>query len=667
MQMQAITAAKREVPGEIWDAWAIPDDISIPDWVERNVRLSEKTSAEPGPLRISRTPYIRGPLEALQDVFIEEIVLVWGRQLAKSTTEYSFMCYVIAQDPGPATFILPTQDKAREISETKLDPIFRACPEVVKRMPDNPDDYTRLLMNFKTMIFAMAWGGADTQTTTRSNRYVFVDEADEIKKQVGQNAIDPIKGIEQTTTTFSNRKITKSGTPTVEEGNIWQALKACDLVFEYWIACPHCGARQILYWENVRFGDDHDPVVVEEMAYYECETCGKRISNLDKVRMLEDREVIVTEYGPVINPNPAEWRARLTPDPCEQIRKKVRAKIEETISLREALKSRRYRKLGFHLPKWYSPFPGGTLGVIAKEFLEANKALQEGQDFALMRNWRIYNAALPWSEEAPTKTELELMGNRIDLPPMVCPGGTMALTCGIDPSEGGFFVDVIAWYFQQQAVSSHLVDYRMIYDWDELEKFLRETAYPVEGGGAKRIIVSGLDTGGSEYETQDTTMTEAAYLWLKKMRTPTPQFPRGLNVFGTKGMSHGSRYRAKQSKIEKMPGRTGKPIPGGLVLWEINTDEMKRVLWFHLKVEEGKPGRFTFHSATGEDYVKQILAEKEERDKKGNWQWVRKGRNHYLDATVIAFALAERDCYGLQILTNVAPRTERKVYSRGVE
>ena len=178
-------------------------------------------AAEPGKLRISRTPYIRGPLEALGNIFIEEIDLVWGRQLGKSTgVQYSFSCYIIAQDPGPATFLLPTRDKAKEISETKLDPLFRACPEVLSKMPENSDDYTKLRMNFKTMVFALAWAGSDTQTTTRSNRYLFVDEVDEIKKEVGENAIDPIKGIEQTTTTFSNRKIVKTSTPTTPEGNI---------------------------------------------------------------------------------------------------------------------------------------------------------------------------------------------------------------------------------------------------------------------------------------------------------------------------------------------------------------------------------------------------------------------------------------------------------------
>jgi hypothetical protein len=50
--------------------------ISMPEWVEKNIYLSEKTAADPGPLRISRAPYTQGPLLALGDHFIEEIVLV---------------------------------------------------------------------------------------------------------------------------------------------------------------------------------------------------------------------------------------------------------------------------------------------------------------------------------------------------------------------------------------------------------------------------------------------------------------------------------------------------------------------------------------------------------------------------------------------------------------
>jgi len=637
-----------------------PDDISIPEWIQKNVRLSEKMAAEPGLLRISRTPYTKGPLRALENIFVETIILVWGRQLGKTMGVLCpYISYVIAQDPGPATFLLPTRDKAKEYFETKLDPIFQACEEIRKRIPDNPDDYTKLRMNFVTMVLAMAWAGSESQTTTRSNRYLIVDEADEIKKAVGEHAIDPIKGIEQTTTTFSNRKEILASSPTAPEGNIWQALKSCRYVFEYWIPCPHCGVIQILYWENVRFGDDHDPVVVEEIAWYECEACQGKISNMDKIRMLTK----------------GEWRARLIPDPCEQIMKNIRAKTEETIPLDDVLSDRRVKKIGFHLPKWYSPFSGGTFGIIAKDFLEANQKLEGGQDFAPMRNWRMYNAARPWEEVVFSETELELMKNKINLAPLICPKDTVALTCGIDPGQGGFWFSIIAW---KPDMSSHLVHYGWLagdYDTSELEKLVSHWTYRIDGEDRQFMIWRiGIDTGGGQYETVDTTMTAAAYDFIRRMKRP--------GLIGTKGMSHASTHRVKESRIEKMPGDKGRVIPGGVILLEINTDMMKDALWFHLsrnnyecpkchtmnkfktleilsgeslscgkcQVEFRKrtiSGLFTFHNQTDEEYLNHLLAEEKRIQKDGKSAWIRKKQaNHLLDATVIAFALADPEYHG---------------------
>jgi phage terminase large subunit GpA-like protein len=616
-------------------------------------------AAEPGLLRISRTPYMRGPLLALQDIFIDQVVLVWGRQLSKSTTIYCFLCYVVAQDPGPSTFLLPTRDKAKEIQETKLDLMFKACSEIQSRMPTDPDDYTKLRMNFKTMVLAMAWAGSDTQTTTRSNRYLFVDEADEIKKQVGENAIDPIKGIRQTMTTFSNRKEIDSGTPTIPEGNIWQELKTCRLVFEYWVACPHCGIFQILYWENIKFGDDHDPIVVEEMAYYECEACQAHISNLEKIRALAN----------------GEWRARTTLDPCDQILKDLRARVEDTISLDEALKDRRVKKIGFHLPKWYSPFSGGTFGVIAKEFLEANLAQKEGSDFTPMRNWKIYNAAKPWEVIATSASETELLKNKIDLPSLICPAGTIALTAGADPGQGGFWFVVIAW---DKDSGAHLVHEGWIsgtYEQGVLDPILHEWAYEVQGEERSlHIWRMGIDTGGSEYQDTQLTMTAAAYEWIRKMRT--------LRLYGTKGLSTEIPARLRQRRIDKMPGDKGKPIEGGLTLIEINTDAMKELMWFRLdknslecsvckkktrflvnefngpsplacgvcgaEIPKTKPkGGFTFNSEIDDEYFRHLLAEKHQLQKNGKWEWVTiRSANHLLDATVIAFAMADSELLG---------------------
>lgn len=649
--MQLNQSFRLDILNEVKRGWRPPDEITIPDWIEKHIRLSEKMAAEPGPLRISRTPYTRGPLLVLGNYFVEEIVLVWGRQLAKTMGVLCpFIAYTIAQDPGPATFLLPTRDKAKEYFETKLDPIFQACNEIRDRMPDNPDDYTKLRMNFRTMVLAMAWGGSETQTTTRSNRYLVVDEADEIKKTVGENAIDPIKGTEQTTTTFPNRKIIKASTCTTPEGNIWQALKNCSYIFEYWIPCPHCERLQILYWENVRFGENHDPVIVEEIAWYECEGCHGKISNMDKIRML----------------GKGEWRARTTPDPCDQIMKNIRAKIEETTSLDDVLDNREVKTIGFHLPKWYSPFSGGTFGIIAKDFLEANKKLEEGQEFASMRNWRMYNAARPWEEETIKETELELMANRIDLPPLTCPKETVAITCGIDRSEKGFWYVVIAWVYQPgtNGYASHLVHYGvMAEDWDQLESFILNSSYTVHESPnlRKPILVSGFDTGGGEEQEAAVTQTAEAYDWLRRMRAPD----KNLRVFGTKGLARPAKKKIRQGKIDKMPGPKGEPILGGLWIWETDTAELKKDMWFHLRREPDKSGRFTFHSETDFDYMRHLLSEKYLMEN-GRWIWKKKGRNHWLDATIINFALMDNECYGLQVINLAGKTAGRRVISKGV-
>jgi phage terminase large subunit GpA-like protein len=257
-----------------------------------------------------------------------------------------------------------------------------------------------------------------------------------------------------------------------------------------------------------------------------------------------------------------------------------------------------------------------------------------------MRNWRMYNAARPWEQVAISETETELMQNKIDLSSLVCPQGTIALTAGIDPGQGGFWFVVIAW---KRDYSPHLVQYGWLagdYDNSGLEEMIRDWTFQVDKEERSlHLWRAGIDTGGGQYAQADTTMTEAAYLWIRKMRWS--------GLFGTKGLSREMTRRLKETRLDKMPGDKGVIIPGGLILVEINTDAMKDVMWFHLRIEEGKPGRFTFHNATDSEYVKHLLAEDLRLQKNGKWEWVRvKKDNHLLDCTVIAFAMADSEFRG---------------------
>jgi hypothetical protein len=47
------------------------------------------------------------------------------------------LCYVIAQDPGPAVYFLPIQEKCKEVEAAKIEPILSACKAVQEKKTKN--------------------------------------------------------------------------------------------------------------------------------------------------------------------------------------------------------------------------------------------------------------------------------------------------------------------------------------------------------------------------------------------------------------------------------------------------------------------------------------------------------------------------------------------------
>ena len=65
------------------------------EWADKHRRLSPETSAEAGPWRTSRTPYLREPMEAFTDPKIRKIVMVAASQVGKSELELNIIGYII--------------------------------------------------------------------------------------------------------------------------------------------------------------------------------------------------------------------------------------------------------------------------------------------------------------------------------------------------------------------------------------------------------------------------------------------------------------------------------------------------------------------------------------------------------------------------------------------
>lgn len=61
-----------------------PEDLTVSEWADKYRRLSPEASAEPGPWRTSRTPYLRDIMDAFTDPKVRRLVMVSSSQIGKA-------------------------------------------------------------------------------------------------------------------------------------------------------------------------------------------------------------------------------------------------------------------------------------------------------------------------------------------------------------------------------------------------------------------------------------------------------------------------------------------------------------------------------------------------------------------------------------------------------
>lgn len=583
-------------------ALAPPPDLTVSEWADKNRVLLPKTSREPGPWHTSRTPYLRAIMDSYNDPDVRHIVLQFGTQLGKSEGMIlNILGYIISEDPYSTMLVYPSADDARSISRGRIQPMVDSSPCLREEKPFSDDAFQLSEMHFPGMILYVVGSNSPTPLSQKPCRNVLRDEINKYPLTVasGRDA-DPLSLSEERAKAFWDiRKIIDVSSPTVEEGNISRQLKTCHCVYFYHVPCPFCLKLQRLDFRQVKFENDRDldrterVQLAKESATYECQHCHKEIDDSYREWMLSEA-------------NGAKWISDTEP-------------------------TRPPEKIGFVLSSLYSPWL--RWGDITEKFLEAHLS----GDHNKLMNFKNAWLAETWIDRVKPKEEADILSHRSDLPPLIVPKGAIALTAGIDTGQGGFWYVVRAW---ARDLTSWLVDYGFLMTWEDVHTLIFENVYQVEGQveGFFRIIRAGVDIGGTVGE-DGVTATEEAYQWLRAHGQRT--------AFGVKGMSRPMGKRLKLSVIDTMPGRTRRPIRGGLVLWHIDTAQFKDILHWRLQVKPGDPQAFYLNSETGSDYVKHILAEEKRRNKQGWFEWVQVATaNHLLDCEVYASAMADSECWG---------------------
>ena len=554
--------------------------LTVSEWADRYRKLSSKASAEPGPWRTGRTPYLREPMDCLSSNSpIQRVVMMFAAQTGKTEAGSNWLGYVIDHAPGPMLCVQPTVEMAKRLSKQRLESMITDTPCLAAKIaPARARDSGNTMFSKEFSGGIMLLTGANSATGLRSApcRYLFADEVDAFPSDVDGEG-DPVALAERRTTTFARRKILLTSTPTVKDFSRIEAEYLRSDQRRFYVPCPNCGGMQWLQWPRLKW-DAKRPGDVR----YQCEHCGERFEENHKAAML----------------SAGEWRATAPSDG---------------------------RTAGFQLSGLYSPLGWCSWEQLVDDFLRAKSDAPALKAFV---NTRL---AETWEEDYAAAVSADgLMTKRLAYESGTCPDGVVLLTCGVDVQDNRLAVSVWGWgegetgwmIWHQELMG----DPTQTEVWAQLDQVL-VTEWATAGGKSLKVSQVAVDSGGH--------CTHEVYRYVRdRVRQ---------NVVAIKGSSRrNSPAVGKGSKVDV--SWQGRVLKRGVTLYQLGTDTIKTTLFGRLRHNEaGGIGTLHFGMAADEEYFRQLTSERQALRYHRGFpirEWVKKAgdRNEALDCVVYAYA-----------------------------
>lgn len=253
--LDGLRTLRRLIRDAAMEAFQPPPVMTVSQWSD-DFRLLPVTSAEPGPFRTDRLPYMRRIQDVLGDDTTREVVFAKSAQIAGSTVGENWLGFAIDQDPSGIICVWPTEKKLQTWSLTRLDPLLQDSPCLARKFPktgrrDAGDSMAKKIFAGGFLLAITAKSTSDLKST--SARRAIAEELDEWEVDL-KNQGDPLELLRVRQRTYWNSKLFIVSTPTtVEASRIWDELKQSSWE-EYWVACPHCHEHQTLRWRD---GDEN--------------------------------------------------------------------------------------------------------------------------------------------------------------------------------------------------------------------------------------------------------------------------------------------------------------------------------------------------------------------------------------------------------------------------
>ncbi|MFE3837909.1 phage terminase large subunit family protein [Pseudogemmobacter sonorensis] len=420
-----------------------PPRLRLSEWIEREIRLPEGVSAQPGPVRL--WPFQREIADAIGDPLVERVSLVKPVRVGFTTLLTSALAAFVANDPAPILCLLPAEADCRDYMVSDVEPIFSASPAVASALANERDETgrnTMLSRRFAGGSLKIVAAKAPRNLRRHTARILFIDEAD------GMDATaegSPILLAERRTLSFPDRTIVLGSTPVHEDtSHVIRAYAQSDQrIFE--VPCPDCGALTEILWQHIEWPEGRP-----EAAFFRCPHCGEAIEERHKAAMVEA----------------GCWRA-LRPD--------VQAHA------------------GFRLNALVSLHANAAWGKLAVEFVAAKAdptTLQTFVNTILGQGWK--------SDGGDELAEDELAARAEPFGLDAVPAEVLAITAGCDVQHDRLEISFIGW---TEAGVQLILGHKVIWGawdspevWQDLDELLR-MRFRHDLGGQIGIDAAAIDSG----------------------------------------------------------------------------------------------------------------------------------------------------------------------------
>jgi phage terminase large subunit GpA-like protein len=556
-----------------------PPSITVSQWADRH-RILPATSAEPGPWRTSRTPYLREIMDRLSPQDPCEIVVVMkGAQLGFSALAENWVGYSVHNDPSPMLLVQPTVNTAKDYAKDRINTLIASTPElrevVREQKSRSATGSTTMRKQFPGGFLVITGANSAVELRAKAIRRLILDEVDGYPADVDGEG-DPVDLARKRTATFGNRKILLFSTPTIK------GVSRIELEYEatdkrrFFVPCPICGEFQTLEWSQVRW---QELGLQPHEAVYQCVRCGEFLANHRKGEMLAR----------------GEWRP--TAEPANP------------------------RAVGYCLSGLYRPNGWRSWGDIAADWVKAKRS----RDTALLRVLVNTDLAETWDLADGQSADPKTLIGRVEDYTETCPDGVCVLTAGVDIQGDRIELEVVGWGDGEESWS---IDYRVLYGdpetadlWGRLDELLLRRFPHSRVPAGLPIAAAGVDAGFK---------TDLVYAFCKDRRT--------RRVWAVMGVANSA-----QRSHPIWPRRPSKPQKGKYERYDVGVDTAKETLYARLQLDEPGRGYCHFGSHCDEVYFHQLTAERlRTRYKNGRpvyFWWKPEGRrNEALDCRVYAMA-----------------------------